>query len=95
MITEQEKELIKQVIGNRALSAIHQFFIQKKIFRKDGSPYSKSHISNVLNGGIPHQTIEDGIAQAALHYQALADKKAKAKERLMDQLQKGCDGRSS
>ncbi|MDC8005923.1 hypothetical protein POV27_17855 [Aureisphaera galaxeae] len=88
MITEQEKELIKQVIGKRSLSAIHQFFIDNNIVRKNGDPYSKSHISNVLNGGISHDDIEDGIAMAALHYHTLAERKANAKEKLMQQLKK-------
>ncbi len=87
MITEQEKKLIKQVIGTRALSAIHTYFINNNITKDNGQPYSKSHISNVLNGGISHDIIEEGIAKAATHYQELARKKAQAKQELIQKLQ--------
>ncbi|MBX2826965.1 MAG: hypothetical protein KTR22_02310 [Flavobacteriaceae bacterium] len=86
MITHEEKELIKQVIGKRSLSAIHQYFIRHNIVKANGKPYSKSHISNVLNGGVPHEIIEEGIAKAALHYHKQSNLKAKAKKDLMQAL---------
>ena len=87
MITEQEKKLIKEVIGKRSLSAIHKFFIDNNILRQNGRPYSKNHISNVLNCGVSHDHIEDGIARAAAFYKEQAEKRAAAKRELIQRLE--------
>ena len=60
MINKSDRESIKSVIGHPYASLIQKELIDSKEFNKVGAPYSKGHITNVMNGE-KHEIIEAAI----------------------------------
>ncbi|WP_370398411.1 hypothetical protein [Tenacibaculum dicentrarchi] len=74
MITKQDKEHIKQVVGFRYVKAIQKHLNDKGCFSQNGKQYSSSMITNVMNGA-NHAIIEQAI------YEVVAMKKEEIKKR--------------
>ena len=60
MITKEDKESIKKIIGHRCAPAIQDELNASGEFNKGGQSYSTSHITNVMNGE-SHDVIEAAI----------------------------------
>ena len=60
MITTEQKEKIKSIIGHRCSPAIQKELILSDQFNAKGDVYSSSHITNVMNGE-KHAIIEAAI----------------------------------
>jgi|TARA_B100000768_G_C11284883_1_gene381748 hypothetical protein len=60
MINKSTKESIKSIIGHRYAAIIQKELIDSNTKNKDGVPYSRGHISNVMNGE-KHEIIEAAI----------------------------------
>ncbi len=60
MITKSDKETIKDIIGHRYAPIIQDELNENKEFNKDGEAYSRSQITNVMNGE-RHDIIEAAI----------------------------------
>ena len=60
MIYKSAKESIKNAIGHRYSPVIQKELIDSNEFNKANQPYSKKHISNVMNGE-KHEIIEAAI----------------------------------
>ena len=58
MITKQEAEKMKLIIGSRFTKKIQQILINKGL-----QPYSKGFISNVFNGRYENPTIEKAFLE--------------------------------
>ena len=60
MITKEDKATIKDIIGHRYAPIIQLELNASKEFNKDGGAYSRSQITNVMNGE-NHEVIEAAI----------------------------------
>lgn len=60
MISDTEKNRIKQILGWRCAPIIKDYMEKKGVKNRTGNSYSTQMITNVLNGQ-PHEKIEDAI----------------------------------
>ena len=80
MITQEQKKVLKEIIGSKCLLQLSQYFNRYMIINREGDPYSQVYISGVLNGRLANPTIEDGIWRFAEHLKIVrqADEERKA-----------------
>ena len=83
MITKEQTEGLKELIGPKCLLRISQYFFQQMIVNRDGDPYSQIYISGVLNGRYANPTIEAGIWDFAEHLKKEKEKQAKRKAEIL------------
>ena len=74
MILEEERVLIKKILGHRYSKLAQQKLIKQGYFNSNKEPYSNEQIRNVMNG-VPHVIIEAAI------WELVTDKKAIQKQR--------------
>ena len=74
MITKKYKSLIKDIVGHRYVTPIQDELNNRKEFNKDGEAYSRSQITNVMNGE-RHEVIEAAI------FRVVESKKKELEER--------------
>lgn len=60
MIIKEDKNIIKEIIGHRYAPIIQLELNDSKEFNKEGETYSRSQITNVMNGE-NHDVIEAAI----------------------------------
>jgi len=80
MITKQEAEKMKLIIGSRFTKKIQQILINKGL-----EPYSKGFISNVLNGRYENPAIEKAFLELVEQTKADAEMIIKRKNALMNE----------
>lgn len=61
MILKTEKKKLKRLLGNKYIQDVLQDLETKGHFNKEGNPFTKAYISNVLNGTESNQNIEDSL----------------------------------
>ncbi|TQI71779.1 hypothetical protein JM79_2727 [Gramella sp. Hel_I_59] len=83
MITKEQTEGLKELIGPKCLLRIYQYFFQHMIVNRDGDPYSQIYISGVLNGRYANPTIEAGIWDYAEHLKKKKEKEDKRKAEIL------------
>lgn len=64
MITTEEKEAFKKILGNYYTAKVVAVLEQNGVKDASGNTHSTSFITNVMNG-VEHQEIENAILQAA------------------------------
>lgn len=74
MITEDENKEIRTILDFRYTLEVQKKLTAKGKFNKNGNPYSRVQIRNVMSG-IAHAIIEDAI------WELVAEKKAKQLQR--------------
>jgi len=83
MITKEQTEALKELIGPKCLVRISQYFFQHMIVNREGDPYSQIYISCVLNGRCNNPTIEDGIWDYAEHLKKKKERDDSRKAEIM------------
>lgn len=84
MITTEQKEAFKKVLGNRYTAKVKIVLKQKKIKNRNGKAHSSAMITNVINGEFSHAIIEDAIIEA-VEFELKENKKAeRKKEKLLN-----------
>jgi hypothetical protein len=77
MITKKNKTLIIKAIGTEPIAKIYEWMDLHGFRNSNSKPYSRSHISNILNGQSNHDIIENAIIDCALFH---AEEKLREKE---------------
>lgn len=78
MITEEQAENIKNIIGTNYSKKIESFLMKKAIRNTNGFPYTAHYIRNVVNGSVYNEALEESIIDAVAFYK----RKAKRQERI-------------
>lgn len=61
MISEEVTTRIKSVLGHRYTGQILEYLYEKRIFNSRGTPYSRSYISEIVNGTRTNLIVEEAI----------------------------------
>ena len=61
MITHEQKERLKKMIGPRHVAQLSRHFIETSYYNKFDQPYTSEFISRVFNGRVQHLELEKEI----------------------------------
>ena len=74
MISEQEQEAIKDILGHRYSKLIQDKLQEQGYCNSNKEPYSTAQIRNVMNG-VPHAIIENAIWEVVAEQKAITKKR--------------------
>lgn len=74
MISEQEQEAIKNILGHRYSKLVQAKLEEQGYCNSNKEPYSTAQIRNVMNG-VPHAIIENAIWECVAEQKALIKKR--------------------
>ena len=86
MISAKEKKYIVKSLGSKHISKISTYCRDNKVLKEDGSEYSKSMLSMVLNGAnskVNHSKLEKAIFSAAAHHLEIKAKEDQNRENFL------------
>lgn len=61
MITAEQREKIKTVVGNYYVARVNAVLVQRGVVNRENQPHKKNMISMVMNGDRENPAIEDAI----------------------------------
>ena len=86
MITEQERTIIKKVLGMHYTNSVYEFLIKEKVFSSKNKPYSKRMIQAVYQGTRENPQIENAIIELC-HRESVKQQNAEQQRRKLIQQQ--------
>ncbi|NYJ27549.1 hypothetical protein [Allomuricauda sp. ARW1Y1] len=63
MITQQEADTIKQILGRNYAKKILDHLLDNEIFRDSGEPYSRQDIYNIMSTDRENEILENAIIE--------------------------------
>lgn len=61
MILKTERKKLKRILANKYIQDVLKDLASKDHFNKEGKPFTKAYVSNVLNGKESNSKIEDSL----------------------------------
>lgn len=83
MITDEQGENIKKIIGSNYSTKIETYLIKRTLRNNKGLPYSAHYIRNVVNGNTYNDELEGYIFDAADYYRKKKEREAKRRQKIL------------
>lgn len=89
MITDTEREKIKEVLGSHYTSLVQDELHKKQVRNQNGHPHSDNMVRQVMNGNRSHADIETAIYNAVKTANKLQKKELKKRRLILEQTKTG------
>jgi len=83
MITPEQSQGLRKLIGSKHISKISKYFYQVMRFNRDGDPYHHNSISEVFNSRKENPNIEEGIWEFAKYLKKEKEKEDQRKAEIL------------
>jgi hypothetical protein len=84
MITAEDRDKLKKIIGPKWVNKINKYFVENRIYNRYDNPYTSQFLSKVFNAAVDNPKVEAAIWDFAEIRKAEKEAEQKRRDAILD-----------